>query len=139
MRLTRVLATRLFGIFDHEIPLNLDERITIIHGPNGFGKTIVLRLLAALMSGNYASLRGVSFEEFALEFDTGLRVKVLRQEGSEEDVAQLNVEFRLTEVEERQDDSPCSCCAKFSPRPLPRGESCRTLCVEQYTASLGVA
>ena len=38
MRITKVLVKKLFGIFDHEIPLNQDSRITIIHGPNGFGK-----------------------------------------------------------------------------------------------------
>ena len=28
----------LFGYFDHKVPLKTDDRITIIHGPNGVGK-----------------------------------------------------------------------------------------------------
>jgi predicted ATP-binding protein involved in virulence len=71
MRLTKVRVTKLFGLFDHEIPLNLGERITIIHGPNGFGKTIVLRMLAALISGKYDLFREVPFETFAVESDEG--------------------------------------------------------------------
>lgn len=44
-RIRRIQVTNLFGIFNHEIRLNLDERITILHGPNGFGKTIILQML----------------------------------------------------------------------------------------------
>jgi predicted ATP-binding protein involved in virulence len=38
MRIQQISVNGLFGIFDHVIPLNMDERITIIHGPNGFEK-----------------------------------------------------------------------------------------------------
>jgi predicted ATP-binding protein involved in virulence len=48
MRIKQISVTKLFGIFDHVIPLNLDERITIIHGINGVGKTSILRLINAL-------------------------------------------------------------------------------------------
>ena len=42
MRLAQVTVTGLFGVFDHPIPIHLKERITIMHGPNGYGKTIIL-------------------------------------------------------------------------------------------------
>ncbi len=42
MRIAQISITGLFGVFDHVIPLNLDDRITIIHAPNGYGKTIDL-------------------------------------------------------------------------------------------------
>jgi len=32
-------------MFDHVIPLSLDERVTVIHGSNGIGKTVVLNML----------------------------------------------------------------------------------------------
>jgi predicted ATP-binding protein involved in virulence len=35
MRITQASITGLFGVFNHVIPFNLDERITIIHAPNG--------------------------------------------------------------------------------------------------------
>jgi energy-coupling factor transporter ATP-binding protein EcfA2 len=80
MRLTKVRVTKLFGLFDHEIPLNREERITIIHGPNGFGKTIVLRMIAALFSRQYEFFREVPFETFAAEFDGGQILRVTRVE-----------------------------------------------------------
>lgn len=51
-RIKQISVKNLFGMFDHTIPLNVDERITIIHGPNGFGKTALLRLLDTLFSQN---------------------------------------------------------------------------------------
>jgi predicted ATP-binding protein involved in virulence len=87
MRLKRVHVTGLFGLFDHEIPLNLDERITIIHGPNGFGKTIVLRMVAALISGEYSLFSEVPFASFTAESDSGLQLQVDRKEVPERDEA----------------------------------------------------
>lgn len=49
-RIKQVSVTNLFGIFNHIIPLYMGDRITIIHGPNGFGKTIMLKLLNELFS-----------------------------------------------------------------------------------------
>jgi predicted ATP-binding protein involved in virulence len=45
MKLKKIEIEGLYGTFDHEIKLKSDERITIIHGPNGVGKTTVLRLI----------------------------------------------------------------------------------------------
>ena len=69
MRITKVSVKKLFGIFDHEIPLNQDSRITIMHGPNGFGKTIVLTMLNGLFNSNYRVFREVPFEDFRVYFD----------------------------------------------------------------------
>jgi len=53
-RLTKIEVVNLFGIFKHTIPLNLTDRITIIHGPNGYGKTVLLSL--ASHKGQNASM-----------------------------------------------------------------------------------
>lgn len=76
MRVRRLSVAGLFGVFDHEIPLHQDPRITILHGQNGVGKTVVLRLLHGLLSGHYAALRSVPFTSFAIELDDGSEVRV---------------------------------------------------------------
>lgn len=68
MKIERIEVKNLFGIFYHEIPLNIGEHITLIHGPNGFGKTTLLTMLNALFSSNYGPLRGIPFSEFSLDF-----------------------------------------------------------------------
>jgi predicted ATP-binding protein involved in virulence len=42
-RLTEFHVEGLFGLYSHKIQLNLKERITIIIGPNGRGKTVCLK------------------------------------------------------------------------------------------------
>src|SRR6266581_3332306 len=49
-KIRQISVTNLFGIFNHTIPLNIDDRVTIIHSPNGFGKTAILRLINELFS-----------------------------------------------------------------------------------------
>ena len=71
MRITEIIVEGLFGIFDHTISLNTEERITIIHGPNGFGKTILLQMLNGLFNGNYAKFRSIPFRKFEVRLDEG--------------------------------------------------------------------
>lgn len=69
MRITAITVDKLFGIFDHTIALNLDDRMTIIHGPNGFGKTTLLQMLDGLFNRRYTELRNVPFERFEIAFE----------------------------------------------------------------------
>ena len=68
-RIKRISVTNLFGVFNHAIPLHLDDRITIIHGPNGFGKTAILKLVDALFSQDNNTLSAIPFDEFCIYFD----------------------------------------------------------------------
>ncbi len=78
MRIKQISVSGLFGIFDHVIPLN-EERITIIHGPNGFGKTAVLRLLDALFNSQPSKLISTPFREFQIDFDSGSTIKIIKE------------------------------------------------------------
>ncbi len=71
LRVKSVNVQKLFGLYDHTIPLRLDERVTIIHGPNGVGKTVVLKLLAALFAGRLHEFGRVPFERFQVELTDG--------------------------------------------------------------------
>ena len=71
MRVSRISVKQLFNTFDHSVPLNLDKRITIIHGLNGLGKTTLLRLVKSLCTGRYFELQAVPFAELQLDFDDG--------------------------------------------------------------------
>lgn len=68
MRITKIEVKGLFGVFDHEIPLNQDEHITIIHGPNGYGKTILLTLVNAIFNSQYHKLLIIPYKELILRF-----------------------------------------------------------------------
>jgi predicted ATP-binding protein involved in virulence len=56
-RLSEFRVEGLFGLYDHRIALNLEDRITIIIGPNGRGKTVCLKIIEALFRNRYAYTR----------------------------------------------------------------------------------
>ncbi|RUV23653.1 AAA family ATPase [Mesorhizobium sp. M7A.F.Ca.MR.245.00.0.0] len=80
MRLSEVRVYGLFGLFDHVIPLNLSERITILHAPNGFGKTVVLKLISGMFGGSLSIFRDIEFATIEYQFESG---SVLRVEQTE--------------------------------------------------------
>ena len=71
MRITAVSVKKLFGMFDHEISLNQESRITIIHGPNGVGKTVLMELVNSLFRYGYGYICSVPFEDLSVSFDCG--------------------------------------------------------------------
>jgi predicted ATP-binding protein involved in virulence len=68
----------LFGIFNHDIPMRLDDRMTIIHGMNGYGKTTILKMVNALFHRRYSDLRATPFKEFRVELEDGTCLAVNR-------------------------------------------------------------
>ena len=82
MRVTNIRVEGLFGVFSHEIPLSETERVTIIHGPNGFGKTVMLRMIAAVVEGTTSIFEETPFDEFSLTLSDGTtRIVRRRAEG----------------------------------------------------------
>ncbi len=90
MRITKVSVKGLFGMFDHEIPLNQESRITIIHGLNGVGKTVMLQILHDLFHYEYRLIGQIPFEQFCLEFENGESISV-EKEITESDEAKYPV------------------------------------------------
>ena len=76
LRLQRIVVDRLFDIYDHDIHLKLDDRVTLLHGPNGVGKTVVLGMIDALLRRRLGHIRGIPFSRFFLEFHDGSTVEV---------------------------------------------------------------
>lgn len=79
MRLTNVQVTGLFGIFKHEISLTNDDRVTLIHGPNGVGKTMLLKMITGLIKGNASIFERVPFNEFSASRDDGWRIHIQQE------------------------------------------------------------
>ena len=78
MRIENISVRGLFDRFDHDIPLDPCERIAIIYGPNGFGKTMILRIVNALFNSAITSLGRTPFQELCVEFNNGSRLNVVR-------------------------------------------------------------
>jgi predicted ATPase len=69
MRIKRIEVQKLFGMFNHVIPFNLGDRITIMHGANGVGKTAILKMINGFFNARYSDLRSTPFSEFRIDFE----------------------------------------------------------------------
>lgn len=78
MRLEQISVTNLFNRFNHTIQMHSDSRITIIHGSNGIGKTVLLRMVDGLFNGDLSIFFSVPFREFRVDFTDGGAVEVIR-------------------------------------------------------------
>ena len=70
--ITKILVKGLYGYINAEY--NFSEPVSIITGPNGCGKTTLLKMVKAVLNP-YPDLLdwfwGVKFDEFKIEFDDG--------------------------------------------------------------------
>ncbi len=77
VQLAKFEVRGLFNQMDHviEFPTSAQDRpgpsLVILHGPNGVGKTTVLRMIDGLMRLDYTAFRNVPFGSARLEFTTG--------------------------------------------------------------------
>lgn len=62
MRIKSITIEGLFGQFTHQIPLNLDQHITIIYGANGIGKTVIFKLIDYLFRRKKQAVYARSYE-----------------------------------------------------------------------------
>lgn len=83
MILSEVTVRGLFGRFDHEIALKKNERVTIMIAPNGFGKTMILRIINSLFNQQLRQLAAMPFQEVSAGFDNGQRLTVTRTQPTE--------------------------------------------------------
>jgi predicted ATP-binding protein involved in virulence len=93
MKLNKVSVRNLYGIFNHEIPVNNSTGITIVIGENGLGKTILLEIIEAFFEGRFYHFKDITFDEIIFEFDDGIKwsvSKVAKDDSSELILKQFN-------------------------------------------------
>ena len=73
--LTQITLEKLFGTFDYRIDLKPDG-LTVLIGPNGYGKTTILRIIDAIAQKNPLFFLGLNFEKITLIFDDKLPLSI---------------------------------------------------------------
>lgn len=68
------------GLFGRKDAVNIDvkDKVKIIYGINGSGKTTILRLLHAILSGRLYEIRNINFKSLTLRLDDGTAIKATR-------------------------------------------------------------
>ena len=69
----------LFGRFNYQLKTSFSG-VTIITGPNGFGKSTILRIIDAIGKGNPSFFRSLDFESITIEFDNVNKMTIKKRE-----------------------------------------------------------
>lgn len=94
MRIKEIRVEDLFGLFTHSIPLDKD-RVTILHGPNGIGKTVLLKMIASLVRGDSSIFERVPFRQLQVYLDDGSKGNIRRIEEQVGDKIETKLDVRL--------------------------------------------
>ena len=76
LRLSLIQVDGLFNIYTHRIELNINDRVTLLHGPNGVGKTVILRMTNALLRNQLGYFKRIPFSRFLLGFRDGTELSL---------------------------------------------------------------
>ncbi|MCM3364219.1 AAA family ATPase [Niallia sp. Sow4_A1] len=101
MKLKEISIKKLFGIFDHDIKLNVDRGITIVIGENGLGKTKILEVVEAFFKGEFYKLLNVEYKSLILKFEDNVSWEVFKNESEEKEIVlSINQKGKGTEEKE---------------------------------------
>lgn len=83
----------LYGLFDHHINLNLESHVTIIYGPNGVGKTTILKFIKAIFNKSDEILFTIPFKEIKVTFSNESVLSIKRTTKKDKNHPQLNYQL----------------------------------------------
>ena len=108
--LKSIRLNSLFGIYDYTLDLTPEQHLyKFITGPNGYGKSTILRLLNAVYSSNSEVLASVRFQSMELYYENQTRILIdqecssVQEEGSDEYNSQdvtLKIRYQFQEYGE---------------------------------------
>ncbi|WP_027938033.1 AAA family ATPase [Anaeroarcus burkinensis] len=101
-RIIRIEVENLFGYLNHNIPLENDNNIAILVGPNGYGKTTILKIINTFSIMNLDMMAAIPFEMVRIHFKHGEILQVFREK-VKEDIIQRKVVSRMSVVHNAQD------------------------------------
>lgn len=78
MRIKKISVKNLFDYYCYDIDLK-KENISIIHAPNGYGKTTVFRMISHVLYLEVVELYEIPFSDFIIEFSDDIIIKVNKQ------------------------------------------------------------
>ena len=84
--LSKIKIHSLFGLYSYTVDFCPDKhQYRFITGPNGYGKTSLLRMLDSLYNQDFSRLSDIVFDEFNLLFDDGFNIEIKQRRVYDED------------------------------------------------------
>ncbi len=76
MRIKKIQIIGLFDMFNHTIPLNTHEHLTIIYGINGIGKTMLFKILDSFFNNKFYLLKDYPFRKLKIIYDNEIYFEI---------------------------------------------------------------
>lgn len=97
-RLSYFKVSKLFGEYDYFIPLNVDERITAIIAPNGYGKTLCLRMIDSIFCGRWSVFVENSYLEIEYSFTDGSKIIINKDNKKDDPDIATTIGIKITAI-----------------------------------------
>ena len=85
--LSDIIIRGLHGLYNYNIHFQNEQRVFIITGPNGYGKTTILKIIDHVLQCKFWYFSFLKFDEIKLGFQNG-RSLIIRRETNEENVSE---------------------------------------------------
>lgn len=90
MLVTKISVEGLFYAYDYTIDLKKDSNVSIIHAPNGYGKTTVFKMIRDIFELNINELYEIPFKSFLIELSDGQSLRLEKKENSSDDMVLIS-------------------------------------------------
>ena len=95
MKLKSITIKKLFGLFDYNIDLNNEENLTILTGPNGYGKTTILNIIYNLFNQDILYFQQLNFELISLCFEDGKNLDIRKKITNIDEILMPDIQIKL--------------------------------------------
>lgn len=79
MNINRIVIKNLFDLYSYDLDLGKNRNLTILTGPNGYGKTTILLIINNLSSKNFHFFQKLSFESIQLYLDKNYSIIISKR------------------------------------------------------------
>lgn len=83
--IARILIRRLYGSYNYDIEFPESRRVTIVTGPNGYGKTTLLKIINNLFACSFWFFYLLKFENLQVFFRNGMDISIQKERNNIED------------------------------------------------------
>lgn len=97
MLIKSIIIKNLFGMFNYKLDFNLDDKITILYGPNGIGKTVILSLINNIFQKKFVKVADIKFDSIRFDLDNNSYFVVTRDSSKNDDFEINQLKFKFKE------------------------------------------
>ena len=117
-QITSLRVSKLFGRFNHELIFPEDQDISIVTAPNGYGKTVLLRIIDSIFNMKLSFFTKIEFDEITIGFASGKSISICRSDSIDDDLTDKPRSISLHSLGFGPEDDPYNLSFSLSPSNL---------------------